>query len=199
MVVPWRRLVLSPHLTVHPRALNSRTMAHNPQLNSLPLLNQELLLTDVPQTQNHQPEHRYAQLPTIDFSTDRVRGVRLEDAIEGNFSAFGDQDVQVMDVPGDKVTYMFEWPGVNTVRKQVNARRKHGVQNRDRIVQQIAKIVEKFLYEQYENMVFLFPAGHALPIPIEFKDIYLIELKRISRATWVAKLAVPLELLTPAI
>ncbi|KAI0084647.1 hypothetical protein BDY19DRAFT_997556 [Irpex rosettiformis] len=168
---------------------------HNPQPNLPPL---GLLLTDVPQMHNHQPEHRYAQLPAIDFSTDSARGVRLSDAIEGNFSAFGDQDVQVMDVPGDKVTYMFEWPGHDTVRKQVNARRKHGVQSRDRIAQQIAKIVEKFLYEQYGNMVFLFPVGHTIPVPIEFKDIYLIELKRISKATWVAKLAVPSERLSIA-
>ncbi|KAI0084652.1 hypothetical protein BDY19DRAFT_997561 [Irpex rosettiformis] len=169
-------------------------MAHNPQPNFSPL--QGLLLTDVPQTHNHQSEPRYARFPAIDFSIGNTRGARLSDAIEGNFSAFGDQDVQVMDVPGDKVTYMFEWPGHDTVRKQVNARRKRGVQCRDRIAQQIAKILEKFLYEQYENTVFLFPAGHALPIPIEFKDIYLVELKRISRATWIAKLAVPSELVT---
>ncbi|KAI0084655.1 hypothetical protein BDY19DRAFT_970428 [Irpex rosettiformis] len=153
---------------------------------------------------NHQPEHRYAQLPAINFSIGSTRGVRLSDAIEGNFSAFGDQNVQVMDVPGDKVTYIFEWPGHDTLRKQVNARRKRGVQSRDRIAQQIAKIVENFLHEQrwHNNIIFLplFPEWVGVgPGSIGLDSVYLVEMKRISRATWVVKLAVPSELLTPAI
>ncbi|KAI0083593.1 hypothetical protein BDY19DRAFT_977019 [Irpex rosettiformis] len=131
----------------------------------------------------------YIQLPPISFSIDNAQGVRLSDAIRRDFSAFGDQDAQVMDVPGDKVTYVFEWPGYTTVRKQVNARRKHGVQNRNRIAQQIAKIVNKFIHEQH-NYTSLGPEWRVGPDFIEFESVYLVELKRISDSTWVAKLAV---------
>ncbi|KAI0084657.1 hypothetical protein BDY19DRAFT_970435 [Irpex rosettiformis] len=161
---------------------------------------QPVMLTSVPQAHNYKSQARYTRLPAIGFSTDNARGVRLADAIEDNFSAFADQGVQVMDVPGDKVTYVFEWPGHDTVKKQVNARRKHGVQSRNRIAQQIAKIVEDFINKRVDRgAIPSVPGWRVGPGFIEFGSVYLVELKRISKSSWVAKLAVPSELASASV
>ncbi|KAI0086554.1 hypothetical protein BDY19DRAFT_350322 [Irpex rosettiformis] len=146
-------------------------------------------LIRIPRPQGGSQQHRrYAEFPDIEFWVNNRKGVRLYDALHGNFSGLVDADNQVMHSSSVKVTYLIEWPGYRPLKKQKIAQRKFGVQCRSRIARQVAEIVEEFLDERsgcapYENDWKLGPGF------IEYASIYLMELKRISLSTWAAKLA----------
>ena len=86
----------------------------------------------------------------------------------------------------------------------MNAHRKHGVQSRSRVAQQVATVVGRFIHVRLHRSWFEHVlsysqdrSGHIPSDPnwrvgpgsIELKHVYLVELKRMSKATWVAKLA----------
>ena len=92
--------------------------------------------------------------------------------------------------------------------KQMNARRKHGVQSRARIAEQVAVVVDEFIGV---SLWFKCAFGHLLTSlqrqanvtpsasqadwrvgkgAIDLERIYLVEVRRISKATWAVEFAV---------
>ncbi|KAI0086750.1 hypothetical protein BDY19DRAFT_907941 [Irpex rosettiformis] len=154
------------------------------------VLHWEFTFASVPQAYEYKSERKYTKLPAVEFFVNNTRGIRLLDASKGNFAGLADPDSQVMEEHGEKVSYLFEWPGYKTVKKQMNARRRKGgaVQTRSRVAQQVATIVERFIDEESDCV----PSIHGWrvgPGYVEFDSVYLIALKRISKGTWVAELA----------
>ncbi|KAI0086749.1 hypothetical protein BDY19DRAFT_326330 [Irpex rosettiformis] len=153
----------------------------------------DLMLASVPQACKYKSERKYTKLPAVEFFVNNTRGIRLSDASKNNFTGLADPDGQVMEEHGEKVSYLFEWPGYKTVKKQMNARRRKGgaVQTRSRVAQQVATIVERFIDEE-SDCVPSIPGWRVGPGYVEFDKVYLVALKRISKGTWVAELAVRL-------
>ena len=67
-----------------------------------------LQLVDVPQARSYEVKRRFTREPSIHFLTHNARGVRLFDALKGNFLGLVDPDEQVISVNSDKISYMFE-------------------------------------------------------------------------------------------
>ncbi|KAI0759919.1 hypothetical protein BC629DRAFT_1547604 [Irpex lacteus] len=93
-----------------------------------------------------------------------------------------------METSAAKVTYLVEWPGYSSMRKQMNARRLGGLQSRSRIAKQIVEVMEEFIEERcnYNTTETQWRVG---PGFIELGSLHLMELRRISKATWLVVLA----------
>ncbi len=129
---------------------------------------------DQTNAQPSRPRNRFARIPAVEFRVGNAPGIRLYDALQNNFLDLVNPYTEVMEAVGDKVSYIIEvsigscrlvhfinslfihqWPGYPPLRKQMNVRRKKGVQSRSRIAQQVAEMVEAFIevsFFFYNNM-----------------------------------------------
>ncbi|KAI0781565.1 hypothetical protein BC629DRAFT_565782 [Irpex lacteus] len=139
--------------------------------------------------QPSRPRNRFARIPAVEFHAGNAQGIRLFDALQNNFSDLVNPYIEVMEAVGDKVSYIIEWPGYPPLKKQMNVRRKKGVQSRSRIAQQVAEMVEAFI-EDTRNYISSKPKWQLGQGCMVFENLYLVEVKRISKATWAVGLAV---------
>ena len=76
----------------------------------LPLFQSIQHLIDVPQARSYKIQRRYTREPPVYFFTQNSRGIRLLDALRGDFAGLVDPDIEAVTDHGEKMTYMFEVP-----------------------------------------------------------------------------------------
>ncbi|KAI0085694.1 hypothetical protein BDY19DRAFT_965164 [Irpex rosettiformis] len=154
-----------------------------------PMVSLEPLLTEIPRTNTSLPtQNEFLQCPSIQFWVDGKQGVRLLDALQGDVAPLQDGDEEVMHASSAKVSYRVEWLGYRPFTRQKYARRVRGLQNRAKIAKQVAEVVGEFVTAQsrYVPSPAEWRVGRGY---LEFSHLYLLEIRRISRSTWVPVLA----------
>ncbi|KAI0086758.1 hypothetical protein BDY19DRAFT_327483 [Irpex rosettiformis] len=146
-------------------------------------------LVIIPRPDNGSPTPRkYASVPAIDFWVEGRQGLRLIDALQGNFAGLAGPGHEVMNAVSTKVSYKVEWIGYKPLSKQKYARRVKGRQSRSKIARQVAEIVSEFVNDRARCQTSqpLWRIGRG---SIEYANLYLMEIKRVSKSTWVPVLA----------
>ncbi|KAI0697164.1 hypothetical protein BC835DRAFT_1305346 [Cytidiella melzeri] len=164
--------------TVHANALTSQSSAQP-----------ERTLIKLPRAENSsRTQHEFIGYPAIEFWVDGRQGVRLLDALQGDLTGLAGCVVEVMHSSSAKVSYRIEWPGYSSFTRQKYARRVRGLQDRSKIARQVAEVVNEFMSDRARYV----PAQPGWRVGrgfIEYGQVYLLELRRISRSTWVPVLA----------